>query len=295
MSGMVGVTSLATEFGRRPENSARSVLVTIFGDSIVPLGGQVWLGDLIALMEPFGFSDRLVRTSVYRLTSEGWLDSDRIGRRSRYRLTDYARREFTAADARIYDLPEVDWGGEWTLVFTELAAVSSEQRHLVDEHLGWAGFARLTSGVRALPGEGSAQVRDLEARLGLPGRLPVATARFEDLAPLAGNGRMSEVFGLAEAARRYDDVESRYGGLPPVGEVDGREAYVLRTMLVHDLRRAALIDPCLPGDLLPRDWAGGRAREVARRVYREVDDAAWTWLEEVTDLRVDLPERFTAA
>jgi phenylacetic acid degradation operon negative regulatory protein len=46
---------------------ARSLLVTVFGDSVAPHGGRAWLGSLIGLLAPFGISERLVRTSVYRL------------------------------------------------------------------------------------------------------------------------------------------------------------------------------------------------------------------------------------
>ena len=47
---MVSIAERALEFGARPENSARSVLVTILGDSIVPLGGEVL--SLIHISEP---------------------------------------------------------------------------------------------------------------------------------------------------------------------------------------------------------------------------------------------------
>src|SRR5437867_140293 len=61
---------------------SKSVVMTIFGDSIAPHGGAVWLGSLIELLTPFGVSDRLVRTSVFRLAEEGWLEAKREGRRS---------------------------------------------------------------------------------------------------------------------------------------------------------------------------------------------------------------------
>ena len=64
-------------------------------------------------------------------------------------------------------------------------------------------------------------------------------------------------------------------------------------MLLHDLMRAALIDPCLPDELLPDDWAGDAARDVAAAIYRAVDAGAWAWLEEVTGTAADVPARFT--
>ena len=45
---------------------AKSLVMTLFGDAIVPHGGRVWLGSLIDLLAPFGINDRLLRTSVLR-------------------------------------------------------------------------------------------------------------------------------------------------------------------------------------------------------------------------------------
>ena len=57
-------------------------------------------------------------------------------------------------------------------------------------------------------------------------------------------------------------------------------------MLVHDLRRARLRDPDLPSALLPDDWIGHRAIELAARCHRSISDAAWSWIEQVTGLTV---------
>src|SRR5450830_1341303 len=70
---------------------SKSLVMTIFGDAIVPHGGVVWLGSLIELLEPFGVNDRLLRTSVFRLAQEGWLGAQRDGRRSCYSMPAAAR------------------------------------------------------------------------------------------------------------------------------------------------------------------------------------------------------------
>ena len=62
---------------RQPTLRAKSLVMTVFGDAIAPRGGSVWLGSLISLLDPLGISERLVRTSVFRLTEEGWLEASR--------------------------------------------------------------------------------------------------------------------------------------------------------------------------------------------------------------------------
>ena len=82
---------LLDEYRARPTLRAGSLITTVFGDSIAPRGGTVWLGSLIKVMAEFGVSERLVRTSVYRLVKDEWLRSDQVGRRSYYSLTDAGR------------------------------------------------------------------------------------------------------------------------------------------------------------------------------------------------------------
>src|SRR6266496_954531 len=88
---------------------ARSLIVTVWGDALAPHGGGVWLAGLIRLMAPFGMSERLVRTSVFRLVRDGWLTTRSHGRRSRYRLTREGARRFDQAHHRIYAMAAPQW------------------------------------------------------------------------------------------------------------------------------------------------------------------------------------------
>jgi hypothetical protein len=98
---------------------AKSLIVTVWGDALAPHGGSVWLAGLIHLMAPFGINERLVRTSVFRLAQDGWLNSATHGRMSRYRLTTEGKRRFDDAHLRIYARPADDWNGGWDLVLAD--------------------------------------------------------------------------------------------------------------------------------------------------------------------------------
>ena len=107
---------LVDDFRARPTLRAGSLITTVFGDAIAPRGGTVWLGSLIRAMADFGISERLVRTSVFRLAKDGWLQSEQIGRRSYYSLTASGREQFDQATRRIYGEPVGHWDGEWCLL-----------------------------------------------------------------------------------------------------------------------------------------------------------------------------------
>src|SRR5437016_10412548 len=79
---------------------AKSLIVTVWGDALAPHGGVVWLAGLIRLMAPFVINERSVRTSVFRLARDGWIEASSHGRASRYRLTRDGARRFDDAYRR---------------------------------------------------------------------------------------------------------------------------------------------------------------------------------------------------
>ncbi len=284
--GNPDITERARLFGAKADISARSVLVTIFGDSIAALGGEVWLGDLIALTRPFGFSERLIRTSLFRLVAEGWCATTRVGRRSRYSLTPYASAESADADRRIYQPRAAEWDGGWTIVFSRASDLGSEQRGRLHEHLGWRGFGRLSIGAWAFPDGDTSSAHGVLERLGLAGRVPIASARFDQLPRLVGDGLLTVGFGLDKVAKSYRDFVERYTWTADLdaGSLATEDAFVIRTMLIHEFRRPRLHDPGLPAALLSASWVGRQAFDLAAATYRRVDPMAWAWLAEVTAL-----------
>lgn len=281
------IGALAASFGARADISARSVLVTIFGDSVVPTGGEIWLGDLIELCEPFGFNDRLVRTSMFRLAAEDWFEIERVGRRSRYRLSTTATDLFTAAEARIYHRRELDWDGTWTVALLDAVPLPRDQRDQAEELLRSAGFAVLSPGVLAAPRP--LEQRDVDAlarRAGLSAALPVLTGRFFELRGVLEAGSLLDGYGLDAVAARYRALLHGYAWTAALAEANTTDAedFLARTMVVHDLRRARLADPELPAALLPSDWPAAAAHALAGRAYRRLSPGAWRWIRARSEL-----------
>ncbi len=293
-------------WSEQPAISARSVLVTILGDSLAALGGTVWLADLFELTAPFGYSQRLVRTSMYRLAAEGWVANERIGRRSQYTLTDFARAEFLAADRRIYQPPaEADepWSGRWTTVLTHTELLTTEERDRVTSHLRWRGFVELSRGLWALPITDSVsdaetpsdtEIDELFERLDLGVKPPVAISRFTNTEQLTADNFFASSFHLAATEAHYQDLIDNHAWIADdtqdgLDRASGElwtpvEAFIARTMLIHDLRRARLNDPDLPRALLPDPWVGDAAMAMASRLYDRLSPLAWGEVERVTGL-----------
>lgn len=277
---------------------SKSLVVTIFGDAIVPHGGMVWLGSLIELLAPFGVNDRLLRTSVFRLAQEGWLGAQRDGRRSSYAITPDAMARFVHAYRRIYAPPNVHWDGSWTLVLNGEGALNAAERAAVRKELLWEGYSVIAPGIMGHPAADGPALDELLKRLGVAGKLFVVQGKSmrqvsaRPLSDLVAEGW--DVAGVAEgynkfiaqfepllAALRATAAAQAEGPAVDAYGVDGcdeplsaEKAFVVRTLLIHAYRRVQLHDPQLPVELLPTPWPGALAYELARQIYLAVYAAA---------------------
>jgi phenylacetic acid degradation operon negative regulatory protein len=251
----------------------KSLVMTLCGDAIAPHGGAFWLGSTIELLGPLGVSDRLVRTSVFRLVQEGWLVASREGRRSRYAIGPAALPRFERANRRIYAPPGLDWDGRWRFVLAPNGSIDGDLRALLRKELEWEGFTMLATGMMAHPAPDRDTLREILARFKADGKvfvldaaaLPGVGARA--LPELVGDGW--DLSGVVEGYRQFIDAFTPL--LPLLQEPGGvapSEAFAIRTLLIHAYRRVQLHDPMLPLELLPTPWPGSSAYELARRIYR---------------------------
>src|SRR5919206_1532951 len=103
------VETLLDKFHERTPIRAGSLIVTVFGDAVVPRGGVLSMASLLEIMRAFRISDTLVRTALSRLVSDGWFERWKVGRNSFYRLAARGSREFERATERIYSDTPHPW------------------------------------------------------------------------------------------------------------------------------------------------------------------------------------------
>ncbi len=257
---------------------AKSLVMTVFGDSITPRGGVVWLGSLIALLSPFGISERLVRTAVYRLADEGWLDAVRHGRRSQYRLSTQGEKRFLRAHQRVYASPAKQWDGLWTLVHVASHA-SNAQKLALKKELIWEGFAPINPGLFAYPGEKNEALEDLLQRTRTAKVVTALSASDTGLGnTLPLSAVVSTAWPLKETRASYKKFIARFESLQQLiteqTTIDPEHAFIVRTLLIHDYRRALLTDPNLPAELLESEWPGIKAYTLSKTIYKKIDRAA---------------------
>jgi phenylacetic acid degradation operon negative regulatory protein len=264
---------------------AKSLVVTVWGDSIAPHGGAIWLSALIGLLEPFGINERLTRTSVYRLTQEGWLVSRQEGRRSLYRLTSQGRRRFEHAYRRIYVPPATDpWNGDWNLLIAPPSSIDESARRELRKELQWDGFGVVAPGVFARParaGDASA-LEETVLALGISGRVAIANAHGLPRAAGSIASLSKDCWDLKSVAAAYRGFVARFRSVADALDAgatpDAQQCFVLRTLLIHEFRRVTLHDPQLPAELLPARWPEAAAYALCAALYRRVHRGAERYL-----------------
>lgn len=254
---------------------AGSLAVTIFGDVVSPQGGSVWLGSLVDAMAAFGLNARQVRTAVFRLTQDDWLEAEQRGRRSYYALTASGQRLYARAAARIYAAEQPAWNGEWTLV-TTAAALPPRVRDELRKRLVWQGFGVIGSALLAHPSAEVEALTETLAELEIGTDVVVWQARAREAHALQALVRST--WPLETQGAEFRAFCERYEPLAALLQQGvicaDNDAFVLRCLLIHDYRRILLRTIDLPAELLPSAWPGCRAMRLVQRIYRHIHAAA---------------------
>ncbi len=259
------------DFLEQRPTRANSLIITVYGDFIAAHGGTVWLGSFIRLVEPLGLNERMVRTSVYRLSREKWLVSEQLGRRSHYSLTTSGKRRFEHAYRRIYFAPQDTWTGEWQMVLIP-PSLGGAQRDALRKELAWAGYGALASGILAHPSADADALLDILQEAGAHDK--VVAMKAANISALTSKPMLElvhECWNLDALAARYHDFIELFRPLlrtmRSVNKLDPEQCFLVQTLLMHDFRRTLLHDPQLPSQLLPANWSGGIARDLCRDLY----------------------------
>jgi phenylacetic acid degradation operon negative regulatory protein len=247
-----------------------SLIVTLFGDVVSQHGDTIWLSSLARCLQPLGVSERLVRTSVFRLVKEGWLESERVGRRSYYRFTPYGSHEYARAARRIYSLKAPPWDGRWQLLLPQ--DIGDENRERFRRSLHWQGYRSIAAGTFAKPGKAGPELAETLAEFDVQEQVIVMEAEMPAMTSRQTiRNLVHDNWHLEDVAQRYREFQRRYQPLfkwlakqtEPAPEV----AFVARTLLIHDYRRILLQDTPLPEPLLPPGWPGAESKRATGEAY----------------------------
>jgi phenylacetic acid degradation operon negative regulatory protein len=257
---------------------ARSLLLTLLGEFVLPGGRPVWTSTLIDALALLGVEEAAARQALARSGASGLLVAEKVGRRTRWSLTPRATRLLSDGARRIYGfgLGEREWDRGWLLV---LVTVAEQNRHLrarLRTRMTWLGFGLMGPGAWVTPwadreGEARAALEELELAdgavswIGRPGQM----GSVED--------RVGEIWDLDAVAAEYTSFMDAATSEAPAGPA---AEFAALTRLVHDWRHFPGADPGLPAALLPGSWPGQAAARTFHECHRRWEGGARRWWED---------------
>jgi phenylacetic acid degradation operon negative regulatory protein len=254
---------------KREPSRTGSIIITLFGDAIVPRGGSVALATLLEFFDALAIDATVVRTAMSRLTADGWFERSKSGRNSFYRLVQKGRLTFDIATRHIYDSPTSDWTGRFEL----LLICNGGDRDASREALKNAGFGSPVPGVWVAP-----------SGVPIPGEASRAIRLEVSAEDESGRRLLAESWPLDRTADAYLKFMKTFEPLRAFIErrekLTDADAFTARVLLIHHYRRVVLRDPLLPTALLPRDWPGRAARALCGEIYRALLSPSEQWLDQ---------------
>ena len=256
------------------------------GDYLLHRPGEVWVGSLIELLGSLGWTPAATRTVLSRMTRKGWLGVLSNGRRGWYALSARGRKLLQEGEARIYHPPRGElWDGWWHLLSYSIPESQRSQRDRLRLRLQWLGFGQLGNGLWISPHALHSEVTELANSLRVSGHIEVFRAKH--IGYSSSEELVAYCWDLSSINRRYRTFLARHeAGYARARErvakrrLSPRDAFVRRFRLVHSYRVFPMLDPYLPDELLPGDWAGYAAAELFERYHDLLTEPAESFVTE---------------
>jgi len=255
-------------------SNSQEMLFTLYGDYVRHRGGEAWTGTLIELLRPFGLSAQAVRSTLSRMSRNGWLESRKAGRHSFYSLTPQCLELLEEGAQRIFQPRQDPWDGRWHLLTYSIPESKRHLRRKLRKRLLWLGFGALHQATWISPRDLRAEVEQVVDTLQIRHCVEFFTAKHRGFA--SDEEIVARCWNLGQLNDYYTAFVTRY--TLPLQEYQDRlkagdglepqECFVQRFMLIHEYRSSPYVDPNLPLELLPGDWLG----EKATRLFQQYHD-----------------------
>jgi phenylacetic acid degradation operon negative regulatory protein len=241
----------------------QDLAITILGSHLRRPGERVWSGGMVGLLGEFGFSTEAARAALSRLVARGLLQRQREGRLVFYVLSPSAHELLAEGDRRIFSFGRgATASGAWTLVWHTIPEDRRVERAQLAQRLRFLGFGSVQDATWVAASDREQEVRALLDALRVGDYVCTFLGRI---------ARGAEKALLLSGAWDVEDLERRYTAftqeltpyLDPArrDELGPREAFVVRTGMMHAFRRFPSIDPELSEAIAP--GAAARAEAVA--------------------------------
>lgn len=247
----------------------QELVMTLLGSYVRGRHATVWSGGLVELLTEMGFSTGAARVALTRLVRRDLIARERSGRLVHYRVTERAERVLAEGDRRIFTLGRTTATADtWTLLWHDIPEAQRLARGRLARRLRFLGFGTLQDGLWVCPHDRERDVVPLFEELGVGDRVGMLTGRLAGQpGPAAIVRRAWDLDALCERYRAFAAQYAPHARRRGAPRVDDREAFLLRTTIVHRFRAFPFLDPELPDELMPDPAARRAAVDAFHAAY----------------------------
>lgn len=274
------------ELGGHAQPAHHRYIVTVFGLYGRPAGRVIPVSVLVRLLSELGYEPPSVRSSISRLKKKGVLVSAKAKGIIGYSLSGDLEPHMRSGDERIFSPRTAAVGDPWLLASFSVPEAERQNRDKIRAVLARLGFGTVGPGLCIAPVRVRTEAFEYVHKHGLsdyveffvaepanPGDLRRKVARWWNLDELAREYH-AFVETFAREADRWSSYDSKRENAP-------RDAFRVYVPMVTQWRRLPFLDPGLPPEFLPRDWAGITARRVFSELHRVVGPLSARYAEEI--------------
>ena len=254
------------------DRSARpqSLIITIYGAFSRSNGGWFSANSMIELCTELDVREDAARSALARFKRRGILLSKKQNGGVGYSISPEMRRTFDQGDSRVLQRREAPINEGWILVAFSIPEEMRAVRYQLRSRLTRIGFAQVTGGLWIAPRQLShdaivlAQSLHIEEYMNLFSAehlafqpTPVAVSSWWDL-----DGIQEVYKSFSKTAKPFANYWAAKRGAP-----DPQRAFRDYTKILTNWRHAPYLDPGLPKEFLPKNWAGNSATDTFFKLH----------------------------
>lgn len=240
-------------------------IMIILGDFILPNQKTFWLDEFLTKLSWLGVVERTGRSTLSRMTKDGWFDIEKVGRRNRYTLTGWGESVLRQGDLRIFEQAVPEWDGEWHLVIYSLPENKRRLRRNLVQQLSWLGYGRLSRGAWLSPYDRRDPLQQTLKESETNQYLHFFSGSY------LGNTKIEQViqecWDFETVVAEYKQFVQHYEPIlaklkAEAGQPSAEETFRQRFWVSYDFLPLLRLDPNLPKQFLPDPWVGFQARQL---------------------------------